>query len=183
MKVIFEVTGLSCDLALHPISAQTAEEFKMQGREIYGQKYINWWRRGTTRTFGMRLNDSPLISLLVDDELVDFDKSLLYHDVYSLHSRMYLESKAHYLAIMGYDNETCTFRRIWNNIQNFDPKLFTFSVTDWDNVLNTKGYRVLDDMKYNGKHCDKDEWLDPSGFTLLDPIIIDLEAVRKQLES
>ena len=56
MKVVFDITGLSCDLALHPISPQTAESMREGGRDIYSQKYMNWWRRGNTRTFGMRLN-------------------------------------------------------------------------------------------------------------------------------
>ena len=51
-------------------------------------------------------------------------------------------------------------------------------MTDWDNVLGTKGYRVLDNVFYNDKHADDEEWLNPSGFTLMDPIVIDLEDVR-----
>ena len=38
MKIIFEVTGLSCDLALHPISPQTAEDMREKGRGIYGER-------------------------------------------------------------------------------------------------------------------------------------------------
>ena len=55
-------------------------------------------------------------------------------------------SKAQFLAVLGYDNETCTFRWIWENIDHFDASKFNFVVTDWDNVLGTKGYRVLDNV-------------------------------------
>ena len=74
------------------------------------------------------------------------------------------------------------FRWIWENIDHFDASKFNFVVTDWDNVLGTKGYRVLDNVFYNDKHADDEEWLNPSGFTLMDPIVIDLEDVRREIE-
>lgn len=175
MKVVFEITGLSCDLALHPISPQTAAIISEKGKDAYCDTYMNWWRRGNTRTFGMRINESSQIILRVDGEDVRFNATLLYRDVYSLRSRMYLASKAKYLAVFGYDNERCTFRWIWNNLTEFDPAHFNFVVTDWDNVLNTKGYRVLDNVLYGNHHADEDEWLNPSGFTLMEPKVIDLE--------
>ena len=98
MKVVFEITGLSCDLALHPISPQTAESMREGGRDIYSQKYMNWWRRGNTRTFGMRLNESSEIRLQVDGEDVSFNANLLYRNVYTLRQRMYLSSKAQFLT-------------------------------------------------------------------------------------
>lgn len=119
MKVVFEITGLSCDLALHPISPQTAESMREGGRDIYSQKYMNWWRRGNTRTFGMRLNESSEIRLQVDGEDVSFNANLLYRNVYTLRQRMYLSSKAQFLAVLGYDNETCTFRWIWEKHRPF----------------------------------------------------------------
>ena len=84
MKVVFEITGLSCDLALHPISPQTAESMREGGRDIYSQKYMNWWRRGNTRTFGMRINESSEIRLQVDGEDVSFNANLLYRNVYTV---------------------------------------------------------------------------------------------------
>ncbi|MEG1610243.1 MAG: hypothetical protein RR317_03585 [Bilophila sp.] len=183
MKVVFEITGLSCDLAMHPISRQTAEAMREAGRDIYSQKYMNWWRRGNTRTFGMRIGDSSQIRLHAGCDDIPFNATLLYRDVYTLRQRMYLASKAQFLAILGYDNETCTFRWIWNDIEDFDPTKFNFVVTDWDNVLDTKGYRVLDNVFYDGHHADDEEWLNPSGFTLMDPIVIDLDDVRREIEN
>ncbi len=183
MKIIFEVTGLSCDLALHPISPQTAEDMREKGRGIYGERYMNWWRRGKTRTFGMRINESSHIRLQVDGEDVRFNATLLYRDVYTLRQRMYLASKARYLAVLGYDDETCSFRWIWENIDHFDETKFNFVVTDWDNVLNTKGYRVLDNVFYDGKSADNEEWINPSGFTLRAPLVLDLEDVRREIRA
>lgn len=183
MKIVFEVSGLSCDLALHPISAQTADNMRESGRDVYGEKYMNWWRRGNTRTFGMRINEESQLLLTVDGIVDGFNATLLYRNVYTLRSRMYLSSKARYLAVLGYDNERCAFRWIWDNVQDFDPLKFNFVVTDWDNVLNTTGYRVLDNVFYDGRHADDEEWINPSGFTLMDPIIIDLEDVRAGIEA
>ena len=55
-------------------------------------------------------------------------------------------------------------------------------VTDWDNVLSTKGYRVLDNVFYAGKHADDEEWLNLSGFSLMVPFVIDLDDVRREIE-
>lgn len=183
MRIVFEVSGLSCDLALHPISAQTAEAMREKGHDVYGEKYMNWWRRGNTRTFGMRINETSQILLTIDGEPARFNATLLYRNVYTLRSRMYLSSKAQYLAVLGYDDERCTFRWVWDNVENFDPLKFNFVVTDWDNVLGSTGYRVLDNVLYDTRHSDDEEWLNPSGFTLMDPIVIDLEDVRSGIEA
>lgn len=183
MKIVFEVTGLSCDLALHPISPHTAEDMTEKGRGLYAERCMNWWRRGKTRTFGMRINESSHIRLQVDDEDVRFNATLLYRDVYTLRQRMYLASKARYLAVLGYDDENCTFRWIWNDIESFDPTKFHFVVTDWDNVLDMKNYRVLDNVFYDGRCADDEEWINPSGFTLREPLLIDLEDVRREIEA
>lgn len=183
MKVVFEITGLSCDLALHPVSHQTAEIIREEGLAIYSEKYVNWWRRGNTRSFGMRINELSQISLEVDGHKEDFNITLMYRDVYTMRSRMYLESRAQYLAVLGYDNEKCTFRWVWNDIQDFDPAKFEFVMTDWDDVLGTKGYRVLDNVFYKKRHADKEEWMNPGGFTPKEPLVINLDDVRKRIEA
>ena len=127
MKVVSEITGLSCDLALHPISPQTAESMREGGRDIYSQKYMNWWRRGNTRTFGMRLNESSEIRLQVDGGTFRSTPTSCTATCTPLRQRMYLSSKAQFLAVLGYDNETCTFRWIWENIDHFDASSSTLS--------------------------------------------------------
>ena len=179
MKVSFEMTGLSCDLALHPISPQTKNAIEEKGRGIYAEKYMNWWRKGITRSFGMRICEGCLVELYVDDKPVEFDEKLLYREVVALRRRMYLETKAKYLAVFGYDSETCTTKWIWNNVKNFDPEKFQFQVVRWDRVLSRQNFDVVNDVLYDGEYADEDAWEDPSGFTLIDPIIISLDAVRK----
>lgn len=34
---------------------------------------------------------------------------------------------------------------------------FDFVAANWDNVLGTRSYRVLDNVFYNGKHTDDEE--------------------------
>ena len=179
MKISFEMTGLSCDLALHPISEQTKQHIEEKGREIYAEKYMNWWRKGITRSFGMRICDGCLVELYVDGELVEFDEKLLYRDVVALRRRMYLETKAKYLAVFGYDSETCTTKWIWNDVKDFHPKKFQFQVVRWDRVLSKQNFYVVNDILYDGQYPDEDAWVDPGGFTLIDPIVIRLDEVRE----
>jgi len=183
MKIVFEVKGFSCDLALHPISPQTAKSMQKQATNVYTEKQLHWWRRGATRTFGMRIDETARIRLFVDHEEQQFNAVLLFRNVHSLKSRMYLSSKAHHLALLGYDDEACTFRWIWNDIQDFSPEKFNFAVTKWDHILNKQGYRVLDIVTYDGQLADEDEWLNPSGFTLMEPKIINLDDVRNDLKA
>ena len=181
MQIILKMTGLSCDLAVHPISDQTKSIIEEKGRGIYTEKYMNWWRKGITRSFGMRICEGCLVELFVDDEAVDFDEKLLYRDVVVLRRRMYLDTKAKYLAVFGYDSETCTTKWIWNNVKEFHPERFQFQVVRWDRVLRTQNFDVVNDILYDGMYADEDAWEDPSGFTLIDPIVIDLDVVRKEI--
>ena len=181
MKISFIMTGLSCDLALHPISEQTKYMIDEKGRGIYAEKYMNWWRKGITRSFGMRICEGCLAELYVDDEHVAFDEKLLYRDVVALRRRMYLETKAKYLAVFGYDSETCTTKWIWKNVKEFHPEKFQFQVVSWDRVLSKEHFYVVNDVLYDGVYADEDAWEDPSGFTLIDPIVISLDAVRKEI--
>jgi len=144
---------------------------------------MNWWRKGNTRTFGMRVGPDSMVRLYVDGKQTPFDDQLLYRDVHAVRRRMYLESRAKYLAVLGYDDEWCNFKWIWNDVQDFDPKNFRFQVLNWDRVLRTEGYNVVDSVFYNGRCADDDSWCNPSGFTLIDPIVIDLAEVRREVEA
>lgn len=183
MNITFEIIGQSCDLALHPVSPQTAEAIRSKGREIYAEKYMNWWRKGNTRTFGMRLGPDSLVRLFVDGRQAELDENLLYRDVTTIRRRMYLNSKAKYLAVLGYDDEWCAFKWIWHDVKSFDPSKFSFQVLNWDRVMKTQGYNVVDNVFYDGHLADDDSWCNPSGFTLIDPMIIDLADVRREVEA
>ena len=152
------------------------------GRDIYSQKYMNWWRRGNTRTFGMRLNESSEIRLQVDGEDVSFNANLLYRNVYTLRQRMYLSSKLSSWPFWAMTTRTCTFRWIWENIDHFRCVQVQLCRDGLGQRPRHQGYRVLDNVFYNDKHADDEEWLNPSGFTLMDPIVIDLEDVRREIE-
>lgn len=183
MNIIFEITGQSCDIALHPVSSQTAEAIRQKGRAIYAEKYMNWWRKGNTRTFGMRVGQDSMVRLYIDGKQHPFDEDLLFRDVHTVRRRMYLNTPAKYLAVLGYDDEWCNFKWIWNDVKDFDPAKFRFQVLNWDRVLNTKDYNVVDSVFYDGRIADDDSWCNPSGFTLIDPIVINLDDVRKNVEA
>jgi hypothetical protein len=99
--------------------------------------------------------------------------------VVALRRRMYLDTKAKYLAVFGYDSELCTTKWIWNDVKAFQPEKFQFQVVRWDRVLGRQHFDVVHDVFYDGMHADEDAWEDPSGFTLIDPIVISLDAVRE----
>ncbi|MCL1985823.1 MAG: hypothetical protein FWG59_05185, partial [Betaproteobacteria bacterium] len=80
-----------------------------------------------------------------------------------------------------YDSETCTTKWIWNNVKKFQPEKFQFQVVRWDRVLSKQHFDVVNDILYDGAYADEDAWEDPSGFTLIDPIVISLDAVRKEI--
>lgn len=181
MNVTFEIAGPSCDLALHPISESTARKIADFGRGIYKQKYLSWWRKGNTATYGMRYCPDCCVRVFVDSETVPFDETRITRDVTTMRRRLYLNSRAKFLAVLGFDDEFCRFRWKWNNIQEFDPAKFTFNVQRWDRVMGEPNYFVIDNVLYGGRWADAEDWCDPEGFTLIDPIVIDLEEVRSEL--
>ncbi|NJB68621.1 hypothetical protein GGQ74_002294 [Desulfobaculum xiamenense] len=182
MNLTFEIAGPSCDLALHPISEKTAQRIREQGRDIYKQKYLSWWRKGNTATYGMRFGDDSNVRVLTNDTPVKFDESLITRDVIEIRRRLYLNSKAKFLAVLGFDDEYCKFQWMWHDVKDFDPTLFSFSVQRWDRVMGEPNYFVIDNVMYDGRWADEEDWCDPSGFTLIDPIVIDLKTVRQDVE-
>ena len=181
MEISIKMTGLSCDLAVHPVSEQTKRIIEEKGKTFYTEKYMNWWRKGITRSFGMRVCEGCLVELFVDNEPVAFDEKLLYRDVAVLRRRMYLDTKAKYLAVFGYDGETCTTSWIWNNVKEFYPDKFQFQLVRWDRLLRRQNFYVVNDILYDGMYADEDAWEDPSGFTLIEPIVFDLDIVRADI--
>lgn len=183
MNVNLEIIGPSCDLALHPISAKTAEIMRMHGRRIYAEKYLNWWRKGNTATFGMRLGADSVVRLFVGGSTRELDESLFLRNVMQIRRRMYLESNARYLAVLGYDDQWCHKRWTWEDVAEFDPTKFNFAVFNWDRIMGTEGYNVLDSVRYDQRFPDTDEWCDAKGFTLITPMVIDLERLRAEVEA
>lgn len=180
MDIVLEFTGSSCDLALHPVSCRTAEVIRGNGRKIYAQKYMNWWRRGNTRNFGMRLDAESSVRLTVDGKPQAFDSDALLAGAAGLNPELFLGSRARFMAVMGFTDERCTYKWVWHGVASFDPADFAARILDLSPCLPGSGFRALSDVTYAGRTADEFSWANPSGFTLIDPVIVDLDRVRRQ---
>jgi hypothetical protein len=181
MELIFNVHGHSCDLALHPISEKTARNIKKHGSEVYSMKPLEWWRKGNTATWGMRMDDNCNIKVTLDGNPVELDYGAITANPMQIRRRMYLDSKAKFLCVLGFDNEICNFSWKWENIEEFDPSRFEFMVHQWDRIMGEKDYFILDEIRYNGVFADRHDWCDAAGFSLVTPRVIDLREVRQEL--
>ena len=177
MDIVLTFTGSSCDLALHPVSSRTAENIRSNGRKIYSQKYMNWWRRGNTRNFGMRIDAATTVQLTVDGQPVPFDTKALMATGTTLNPELFLGSRARFMAVMGFTDERCTYRWVWRNVDSFDANAFAARVLDLSPCL-AEGFSALSDVTYAGRAADEFNWSNPSGFTLIDPVVVDLDRVR-----
>jgi hypothetical protein len=180
MALTVTVHGRSCDLALHPVSAKTASMIRRLGTGVYREKPLRWWRKGNTATWGMKIDDECNVRVELDGRHMPFDESRIVADPLRLRRRMFLDSKARYLCVLGYDNEICKFQWIWDNVTEFDPEKFNFMVHKWDRIMGVRDYYILDEIRYGGAFADRHDWCEASGFTLVAPKLIDLEAVRAQ---
>jgi hypothetical protein len=181
MELEFTVHGHSCDLALHPVSEKTARIIQEQGSEVYSMKALEWWRKGNTATWGMRIDDVCHIRVTLDGEPVELDRTAIVADPLKIRRRLYLDSRAKFLCVLGFDNEVCKFTWKWNNIEEFNPAKFDFMVHQWDRIMGERGYFILDEVRYDDEFATNHDWCDASGFTLVPPRIIDLEEVRREL--
>jgi NifU-like protein involved in Fe-S cluster formation len=181
MDLTLKISGQRCDLALHPVSQKTVERIQTLGRKFYAQKYIHWWRNGNTSTCGMKYDDDCMIQVSLDDNRIPFDTSVIPESAVFLRRRHYIESKARYLALLGYDDEFCNMTWKWTNIEHFEPEKFDFFVHRWDRILGTQDFLILDDVRYDGAFADEQDWGGSCGFSLIDPRVIDLEEVRREL--
>ena len=48
--------------------------------------------------------------------------------------------------------------------------------------MGESNYYILDEVRYGNAFATNHDWCDPSGFTLVEPRIIDLDQVRRELE-
>lgn len=181
MELNFTIFGRCCDLALHPVSHTTADKIRTVGRDIYKQKYLEWWRKGNTCTCGMKLGDESLVEVTLDDEQVPFDPTPIKDAAVLLRRRMYLDSKAKFLALMGYNDEVCSLTWHWHDVQDFDPKRFEFFVHRWDRLLHEDNFYIVDDMRYGGRFASDHSWGERAGHSMIDPVVIDLDEVRKEV--
>ncbi len=181
MDLTLSITGRCCDLALHPVSQATAQRIREEGRNIYKSKYLEWWRKGNTCTCGMKLGDESMVEVTADGVQVAFDPAPIKQAAVLLRRRMYLDSKARYLALMGYDDEVCSLTWHWADVPSYDPKNFEFFVHRWDRLLKEDGFYIVDDVRYGGKFATDYSWGERGGHSMIDPVVIDLEDVRREI--
>ena len=115
MDLTLKISGQRCDLALHPVSQKTVERIQALGRKFYAQKYIHWWRNGNTSTCGMKFDDDCMVQVSLDDNRIPFDTSVIPESAVFLRRRHFVESKARYLALLGYDDEFCNMTWKWTD--------------------------------------------------------------------
>ena len=182
MELTFTAHGHSCDLALHPVSEKTARRIEEFGTEVYSMRALEWWRKGKTATWGMKIDDICHIQVALDGKPVEFDYGRIVENPLKIRRRMYLDSRAKYLCVLGFDNEICKFSWSWEIEDEFDPSKFEFMVHQWDRIMGEPNYYILDEVRYGEAFATNHDWCDPSGFTLVEPRIIDLDQVRLELE-
>jgi NifU-like protein involved in Fe-S cluster formation len=181
MDLTVTITGRRCDLALHPVSPKTVERIKALGRKFYTKKYIHWWRSGNTSTCGMKFDEECAVRVALDGKPLEFDTSGIPQSAVLLRRRHYLDSKARHLALLGYDDEYCHMTWTWTGLDSFDPARFEFFVHRWDRILGERDFLILDDVRYGGEFAAQQDWGGSCGFSLVDPRIIDLDEVRREL--
>jgi len=181
MELTLTIHGRRCDLALHPVSSKTVERIQELGRKFYTKKYIHWWRNGNTSTCGMKVDEECVLKVQLDHREVPFNSNGIAKDAVLLRRRHFLESKARYLALLGYDDEYCHMIWKWTNVAGFDPTRFSFFVHRWDRILGEKDFLILDDVRYDGAFADVQDWGGSCGFNLVDPKVIDLDELRREL--
>lgn len=180
MELSITVSGRSCDLALHPVSPTTARSIQEKGSEVYKGKPLAWWRKGKTSTCGMKVDEDTAIVVRLDGKPVAFDPTGVTASPQEVRRRMFLDSKANYLCVLGYDNEVCSSVWTWRGVESFEPAAFGFMVQKWDRIMKTPDYYILDEVLYDGQFADEHSWCEECGFTLLEPQVIDLQAVRRE---
>lgn len=181
MELRFTITGRCCDLALHPVSAVTAEKIREMGRDFYKTKYMNWWRNGHTCTCGMKYDQGAGIEVTLDGRPVPFEGAVIPNTAELLRRRMYLNSKAKFLCLLGYDNESSSLTWVWRGVTEYDPARFDFFVQRWDRIMGLKDFLIVDEVRYGGHFASDHQWGKRGHFTLVDPTVIDLEAVRREV--
>ncbi|GFK94693.1 hypothetical protein NNJEOMEG_02540 [Fundidesulfovibrio magnetotacticus] len=179
MQLTLSVTGRRCDLALHPISPCTARNIEDLGRKFYTKKYIHWWRGGRTSTCGMLLDDDCRAQAVVGQSQVPVDLSGAAANASHLRRERYLSSRARHLALLGYDDEHCRATWTWHGVETFDPAKLRVTAHRWDRVTGQPDYVVLERVLYDGRCADVEDYHGSTGFTLVDPRVIDLEELRR----
>lgn len=181
MDLVITIDGHHCDLALHPISANSADIINRLGRTFYKRKYLEWWRQGRTATCGVKYDSLCAVDVNVGGKSVPFNADVIGESAMLFANRHYIDSKVQYLALLGYDDEHCKTHWTWRGVEHFEPSKLEFHVHRWDQILGAKDYLIIEDITYDGKYADEQACGQSRGFNLVDPRVIDLDEVRRGL--
>ncbi len=179
MELAVKIDGPYCDLALHPISAKSADIIRRLGRKFYTKKYLEWWRHGRTSTCGVKYGDSCQVQVCLDGDCVPFDPGVIAESAAFFAKRHYVNTKVRYLAFLGYDDEYCQTTWRWKDILTFEPEKLEFIVHRWDRVLDVEDYLIIEDIRYDGQYADEEGCGKRFGFNLVEPKVIDLDEIRQ----
>ena len=179
MELAVKIDGPYCDLALHPISAKSADTIRRLGRKFYTKKYLEWWRHGRTSTCGVKYGETCQVQVCLDGDRVPFDPGVIAESAEFFAKRHYVDTKVRYLAFLGYDDEYCQTTWRWKNVLTFEPEKLEFIVHRWDRVLDVENYLILEDIRYDGQYADEEGCGKRFGFNLVDPKVIDLDEIRQ----
>ena len=180
MNLTLTVTGFCCDLALHPVDAETAARVCLLGENLYKTNSIEWWRANVNNTCGMRLTAESRIEVSMDGAPVAFDADRISTSAAMLTQRAFIDSAKPELCLLGYDDESCSRTWTWHNVTAYDPAAFDFIVQRWDRILGMKDYLVLDDICYDERSADTIAWGESDGFTFIRPMIVPMDVVRSE---
>lgn len=75
MNITFEIIAKAVTWHCTRFPADGRSHPNKGARKIYAEKYMNWWRKGNTRTFGMRLGPDSLVRLFVDGRQTELDET------------------------------------------------------------------------------------------------------------
>jgi len=182
MELCLTITGHCCDLALHPVTDATAEKIREEGRGIYKTKFLEWWRKGNTCTCGMKLGGDSVVEVTLDGAQAPFSPEAIRNAAVLLRRRMYLDSKARFLTLMGYVDEACSLTWRWESVTGFDPQKFEFFVHRWDCLMHENGFYIVNDVRYDGRFATERLWGERGGHNMIAPVVIDLEDVRREIQ-
>ncbi|WP_029459292.1 hypothetical protein [Solidesulfovibrio alcoholivorans] len=181
MNLTLTITGLCCDLALHPVDNDNAARVCMLGENLYKTNSLEWWRANGNNTCGMRLTRDSRIEASIDGAPVLLDPAHISTAATMLTQRELLDRPEAQVCLLGYDDEQCSRTWTWRNVSACDVERFQFLVQCWDRILGEKEYLVLEDVLYAGRAADSAAWGESQGFSFREPMVVPMDVVRNEL--
>lgn len=181
MDLTLTLTGLCCDLALHPVNNENAARVCMLGENLYKTNSLEWWRANGNNTCGMRLTRDSFIEAKLGETPVTLDPARIATAASLLTQREVLDSPEDQVCLLGYDDEVCSRTWVWHNVTACDVARFQFIVQRWDRILGEKDYLVLDDVLFDGRTADQTVWGESQGFSFREPVVVPMDVVRDEL--